>query len=340
MDAKETPDSAVAPPRPTTWGEIPGALAHQTRLQFGPILEFVGEFGWGVVLLLMPTMLLAGQSLMLLLSVTLGLPAPEARYDGSLSPAAFIWKHHAEIYLGIPPLAAMAGFSLRRWIRALRLARRLEDIPTSTVRAAAQGEIELRGKAVRLLPETMRSKLSHTPCLWYHYRVTHKSRNKKGETSDRVVAEGQSAPPLLIDDGSGLAVLRLAQAHLTSLEEMRSHPSAGVTHSERLVREGDDVFAWGTLESWDPAARPRDLEASDLLAIETVRRARYPDQDASASLAVLRPMRDGTPIGIALSGQNPLVAHHRFNAKVCVFFAVLSLGTMALLQRVGWLATH
>lgn len=326
--------------RPTTYAEITPMLVDRTRLQLGPVQEFVGEFGWGMVVLMIPTLMLAVQSLVDLASLKFDIPPAKVRYDGTGAPGAFVWKEYAEVYLGSVALVAMSLFSLRQWARALRNARRVEDLPTSTVRAAAQGEIELRGTAVAFQAEPILSHLSGTPCVWHWYQVKHRTRNSKGQSSEVIVAEGQSPAPVLLDDGTGIAVLRLSQAQRTCLEATESSPEPGVTHSERLVREGDEVFAWGTLQSWDASSPPPDLDRSDLAAIEAVRAARYADQDAGSSMALVRPMRDGSPVAIALNDQNPLVANYRFNAKVCVFFLVLSLVTIVLFQRVAWVAVH
>lgn len=339
MEPEDAPSSAGFA-RPKTYAEIPGALRSHTRLQMGPIFEFVGEFGWGMVLLMVPTLFLAVQALLDLSTLKFDIPPAKARYDGSGSSSLFIWKQYTEVYLGGAALAAMAFFSLRQWARAMRSARRVEDLPTSTVRAAAQGEIEIRGKVAALQTGSLQSKLSGTPCVWYWYQIQHKVRNSKGQSSNVIVAEDQSPAPIVIDDGTGIAIVRLVQAHRASLDTAQSHPEPGVTHSERLIREGDDLFIWGTLESWDVSAPPQDLDVADIAAIEKVRQTRYPDQDAGSSMAVVRPMPDGTPVAVALKGQNPLVAHYRFNARVCAFFAVLALVAIALFQRVAWLAVH
>ena len=323
-----------------TYVEIPAALKTPSRLQLGPVFEFVGDFGWGMVLLMVPACFLAIQSLLDLTSLKFDIPPAKLRYDGAESPTAFVWKAYTEVYLGSIALAAMAFFSLRQWARLLRQARRVEDLPTSTVRAAAQGEIEVHGKVVSFLTEPMRSKLSNTPCVWHWFQITHKTRNKKGQTSDVIVAEDQSPAPVLLDDGTGIAVLRLSQAQRSTLETIESNPGPGITHRERLIREGDEVFAWGTLQSWEALAPPQDIDGPDLEAIEAVRKARYPDQDPGSSMALVRPMLDGMPIALALSGQNPLVARYRTNAKLCAFFLVLSLVTIALYQRVAWVAVH
>ena len=62
----------------------------------------------------------------------------------------------------------------------LRKARLLEDTPTSLIRSAAQGYVELRGHA-RLMPgPQIISPLSLTRCVWWRYTVQHlEQKNEK-----------------------------------------------------------------------------------------------------------------------------------------------------------------
>jgi hypothetical protein len=65
------------------------------------------------------------------------------------------------------PYFFLRGFAL------LRRKRLKMDIPRSTVRAAALGDVEVSGKAVG--PYTVIAPLSHSDCLYY--RVTHRNES-------------------------------------------------------------------------------------------------------------------------------------------------------------------
>ncbi len=71
-------------------------------------------------------------------------------------------------------LAAFCGAGAAAWLglRDLRRARELEDTPQSRIRSAAQGYVQLLGRA-RLMPgPRIVSPLSGVPCIWWHFRVT------------------------------------------------------------------------------------------------------------------------------------------------------------------------
>lgn len=48
----------------------------------------------------------------------------------------------------------------------------IEDIPTSKARSIAMGQIEIKGKAEALFPETLKSPLSHKECVYYYYFIS------------------------------------------------------------------------------------------------------------------------------------------------------------------------
>lgn len=65
--------------------------------------------------------------------------------------------------------AAMAGF-IALFV-FLHRARVIEDTPTSRIRSAAQGYVELEGLAQRMTDPLLSAPLTGTPCLWYEYQI-------------------------------------------------------------------------------------------------------------------------------------------------------------------------
>ena len=59
----------------------------------------------------------------------------------------------------------------------LQRARWIEDTPTSRIRSAAQGLVELNGMLDAGGHEPLRSPLSNKPCLWYRFRVESDAAN-------------------------------------------------------------------------------------------------------------------------------------------------------------------
>lgn len=83
----------------------------------------------------------------------------------------------------------------------LREKRSLEDIPLSTLRAMAPGQVEVQGSAGADAP--LRSPLTQSPCVYYEYRV--ERYLQQGKESQWVTLEkGDSKQtPFTLDDGTG-----------------------------------------------------------------------------------------------------------------------------------------
>jgi len=64
--------------------------------------------------------------------------------------------------------------------RTLRTTRIMEDTPTSQIRSAAQGYIELEGCAVRMDGEPVVAPLTGQTCVWYCYSIEERSSGSSG----------------------------------------------------------------------------------------------------------------------------------------------------------------
>lgn len=97
-------------------------------------------------------------------------------------------------------LAALCGGAAAAWLglRDLRRARELEDTPQSRIRSAAQGYVQLLGRA-RLMPgPRIVSPLTGVPCIWWHYRVVDTS-----ERNSEVIADATSEDLFYLSDTTG-----------------------------------------------------------------------------------------------------------------------------------------
>lgn len=86
-------------------------------------------------------------------------------------------------------------------VRRMVQARYLLDTPTSKIRSAAQGYVELYG-VLQAGAAPLLAPLSNTPCLWWRFKIEEYSASDK-RSSWRVVESGSSAAPLLLADGTG-----------------------------------------------------------------------------------------------------------------------------------------
>ena len=105
-----------------------------------------------------------------------------------------------------------------RW---LHVARMLEDTPTSRVRSAAQGYVELVGRSRSLDGAPNLAPLTQRPCVWWRYRVQRRTQTRSGgkqRTQWRTVSSGRSEQPFLLDDGTGECLVQPAGAEVLTAE--------------------------------------------------------------------------------------------------------------------------
>lgn len=186
----------------------------------------------------------------------------------------------AECIAGMAPLQfyMMLGFAvvlavvgLHNALRALQTARLIEDMPTSRIRSASQGFVELVGIA-RGNGQLLGSPLSATPCVWWRYSIERLEQSGRSRRW-RVLEQGSSEVPFHLDDGTGQCLVQPAGAEVSCLHRRRWHgserrpgtstPSAGplaalermgvlgrrYRYTEFLIRDGDPLYVLGHFET-------------------------------------------------------------------------------------------
>ncbi|NLY58129.1 MAG: hypothetical protein GX071_06335 [Gammaproteobacteria bacterium] len=109
-------------------------------------------------------------------------------------------NHYYGIALAATSLLAL--WLLYRTFSRLRRARWVEDTPTSLIRSAAQGLVELNGWADAGGHQPLLSPLAGQTCLWYRFTVEEyrgDGRNRRWQ----VVERGQSDRPFVLRDATG-----------------------------------------------------------------------------------------------------------------------------------------
>jgi len=114
------------------------------------------------------------------------------------------------LWLGVA--VAGGGWFAFRW---LHIARMVEDTPTSRIRSAAQGYVELAGRCRALDGTENIAPLTQRPCVWWRYHV--QRRTGSGSSSNRrtkwqKVSSGRSEQPFLLSDGTGDCIVQPAGA--------------------------------------------------------------------------------------------------------------------------------
>jgi hypothetical protein len=110
------------------------------------------------------------------------------------------------------------GWVAFRW---LHIARMLEDTPTSRIRSAAQGYVELAGRSRALAGAANLAPLTQRPCVWWRYRIQRRTGSTAGgrqRTRWQAVQSGCSELPFLLDDGTGECIVQPSGAEMVTAE--------------------------------------------------------------------------------------------------------------------------
>src|SRR5882724_12062611 len=109
----------------------------------------------------------------------------------------------------------------------------IQDIPSSTVRSASLGTVEISGTVVG--PYTLIAPLSESDCFYYHAMARGTSGEEKKASAEILYA------PFFLDDGTGRVLVdpRGAEAELRPSVDDEYSPSSGDAFTRHfLVRHG------------------------------------------------------------------------------------------------------
>jgi E3 Ubiquitin ligase len=111
-----------------------------------------------------------------------------------------------KFWLIVAGLAAAAAYSFWYAFKAWSKNRVIEDTPTSRVRSAAQGYVEISGLGVPPPKSTIKAPLTGTPCAWWRYKIEER-RSSGRSRAWSTVDSGTSTEPFLLDDGTGQCLI-------------------------------------------------------------------------------------------------------------------------------------
>ncbi len=111
-----------------------------------------------------------------------------------------------KFWLIIAGLAAAAAYSFWYAFKAWNKNRIIEDTPTSRVRSAAQGYVELSGLGVPGPKSAIKGPLTGIPCAWWRYKIEERRSTGRSRAWSTVQSD-TSAEPFLLDDGTGQCLI-------------------------------------------------------------------------------------------------------------------------------------
>lgn len=208
--------------------------------------------------------------------------------------------------LGMAGAASVGG----GWwcLRRLAQARLLEDMPTSKIRSAAQGYVELYGVLQEGPGEPLAAPLTGKPCLWWRYRIEEYRESGKSK-SWRLLESGSSEGWLSLADSSGQCLINpvgaeVRPARRESWHGNRRHPRREDSHGlfgqllgmgkryryiEERLHAGDPLYALGEFRTSGGGRQGLDLAAAQAAVVREWKQdfqgllARF-DRDGSGTL--------------------------------------------------------
>lgn len=161
-------------------------------------------------------------------------------------------------------LMAMAVVSFFAWAGCYRRYRQIHDVPTSKIASAAQGYVELLGRADMLPGKPITSRLSRQPCCWYHFQVEEKASDNKWKQ----IESGTSTDQFLIIDDTGQCIISPESAEVLT-HDHKSWTEGSYRYNEWLLLPKGVFYAIGEFStlSGNPEATTGNDERAELSAL-------------------------------------------------------------------------
>jgi len=164
--------------------------------------------------------------------------------------------------LWIASLSLIGAASLVAWIATYRRLRLVNDTPTSTIAAAAQGYVELSGRCAAGEGVPTLARYSQLPCAWHRYQM----EEVHGD-HDHTVESGQSDSSFLIVDATGTCVIDPEGAEITTARK-DSWVRGDYRYTEWILCLNEQVHVLGEFNTrfYQPSTAETSADLSALLA--------------------------------------------------------------------------
>ncbi|RLA32908.1 MAG: hypothetical protein DRR03_08175 [Gammaproteobacteria bacterium] len=157
-------------------------------------------------------------------------------------------------------IGAITALGFLAWLRAYRRYRAISDTPRSRIASAAQGYVELQGRATLFGPTDSIGFAWTPPAVWLRYAVY---RLRGGR--HLLIESGQSASVFILEDDSGKALVDPEGAEVVTTR--RFHEQRGdFLYRGEYIAPGDTLYALGQLVTEGADHHPHD-SAGDVAAM-------------------------------------------------------------------------
>ncbi|CAI8939445.1 GIDE domain-containing protein [Methylocaldum szegediense] len=167
---------------------------------------------------------------------------------------------HFWLAIGLIVLAAASAFFLAfRWLHRARL---IADTPPAKIRSAAQGYVELEGRAKLMDGEPIHAPLSGASCVWYSYKVEKRETNHEyGRRTTRwqTIESGVSEAIFHLEDDTGRCIVDPEGAEVIPSVRLRWHGRlARPGYAPPKTRFWDCFFSSGPYRYTEYRIQPND----------------------------------------------------------------------------------
>lgn len=164
-------------------------------------------------------------------------------------------------------LAAGTVYALYRLFVSLRRDRFAADTPLARIRSAAQGYVHLEGRAGPPPEGPIAAPLSGQSCVWWAYKIEHRTSAGNGRNSWHVIDSASSVAPFSLSDGDDECLVGPVGADVTAtshetwygdaarptcmpgLEGRGWRPDCDYRYTERVICPGAHLTVLGELRS-------------------------------------------------------------------------------------------
>ncbi len=182
--------------------------------------------------------------------------------------------------LSMAGIVAFCMLGLLTWLAALKRYRIIADTPTTLLRSAAQGYVEVTGTCRAIPFADLLCTGGAPPCVWY-FATIHKKKSRSGEDHTYFV---RSDERFLIEDGTGECVIDPEHAEVLSAHRISWEDAHGYYKMSYLL-PGDRLYAIGDMRT----LRVADGSFTDSADLSAVLRREWNRERRSAERgAVLR----------------------------------------------------
>ncbi len=163
----------------------------------------------------------------------------------------------------IASLTSILVLAAAAWVMSYRRARSITDTPTSNIASAAQGYVELVGRAHHHPGGPILSRCTALPCVWYKFII----EQKTGDNKWRRMNSGQSDESFMLDDGSGRCMVDPEHAEVIAKRKER-WVQGNHRYTEWLLLPQARIYALGQFSTVGGANSNLDFrrDVADLLA--------------------------------------------------------------------------